>query len=126
VEPAEGRAAQQLLQRRHALQRRQNAAVALEGYLDATYPTQQVWVVGDRSDDTDTSITVGSPTPWASVLGDPARYTLPTKAPSTGSGARVTHAFASRRTYTVTLATSPAGSRSTASESVVCSRSRCR
>lgn len=61
-------------------QRRQNASVALKNYLDTTYPTQKVWVIGDWNDDTDTSITVGSPTPWANFLSDPARYTFPTKA----------------------------------------------
>ena len=61
-------------------QRRQNASVALKNYLDATYPTQKVWVIGDWNDDTDTSITVGEPTPWANFLSDPARYTFPTKA----------------------------------------------
>lgn len=61
-------------------QRRQNASVALKNYLDATYPTQKVWVIGDWNDDTDTSITVGDPTPWANFISDPARYTFPTKA----------------------------------------------
>lgn len=61
-------------------QRRQNASIALKNYVDATYPTQKVWVIGDWNDDTDTSITVGSPTPWANFLSDPARYTFPTKA----------------------------------------------
>lgn len=61
-------------------QRRQNASVALKNYLDTTYPTQKVWVIGDWNDDTDVSITVGSPTPWANFLNDPARYTFPTKA----------------------------------------------
>jgi PKD repeat protein len=61
-------------------QRRQNASVALKNYLDATYPTQKVWVIGDWNDDTDVSITAGSPTPWANFLSDPSRYTFPTKA----------------------------------------------
>ncbi|MBA3644693.1 MAG: PKD domain-containing protein [Gemmatimonadaceae bacterium] len=61
-------------------QRRQNASVALKNYLDTTYPTQKVWVIGDWNDDTDTSITVGSPTPWANFVSDAARYTFPTKA----------------------------------------------
>src|SRR6266540_424916 len=61
-------------------QRRQNASVALKNYLDATYPTQKVWVIGDWNDDTDTSITTGQTTPWANFLSDPARYTFPTKA----------------------------------------------
>jgi endonuclease/exonuclease/phosphatase family metal-dependent hydrolase len=61
-------------------QRRQNAAVALKTYLDVTYPTQKVMVVGDWNDDVDTSITAGEPTPFANFVGDPSRYTYPTKA----------------------------------------------
>lgn len=61
-------------------QRRQNAAVALKSYLDTTYPTQKVIVVGDWNDDVDTSITSGEPSPYANFVGDPARYTFPTKA----------------------------------------------
>jgi endonuclease/exonuclease/phosphatase family metal-dependent hydrolase len=61
-------------------QRRQNAAVALKSYLDATYPTQKVIVVGDWNDDVDTSITAGEPSPFANFVADPSRYTFPTKA----------------------------------------------
>lgn len=61
-------------------QRRQNAAVALKSYLDSTYPTQKVMVIGDWNDDVDTSITSGEPTPYANFVGDGARYTYPTKA----------------------------------------------
>ncbi|MBV9774746.1 MAG: lamin tail domain-containing protein [Gemmatimonadetes bacterium] len=61
-------------------QRRQNAAVALKSYLDATYPTQKVMVVGDWNDDVDTSITAGQPSPFAAFVSDAARYTFPTKA----------------------------------------------
>jgi endonuclease/exonuclease/phosphatase family metal-dependent hydrolase len=61
-------------------QRRQNAAVALKSYLDATYPTQKVIVIGDWNDDVDTSITSGEPTPYANFVNDPSRYTFPTKA----------------------------------------------
>lgn len=71
-------------------QRRQNASVALKNYLDTTYPTQKVWVIGDWNDDTDTSITVGSPTPWANFLNDPARYSFPTKALSDANVASTT------------------------------------
>ena len=60
-------------------QRRQNAAVALKSYLDATYPTQKVMVVGDWNDDVDTSITAGEPTPYANFVNDPSRYTFATK-----------------------------------------------
>lgn len=60
--------------------RRQNAANALKSYLDATYPTQKVFVIGDWNDDLDTSITPGAPTPYAQFNNDPARYTWPTRA----------------------------------------------
>jgi endonuclease/exonuclease/phosphatase family metal-dependent hydrolase len=61
-------------------QRRQNAAVALKSYLDSTYPTQKVIVVGDWNDDVDTSITSGEPSPYANFVGDPSRYSFPTRA----------------------------------------------
>ncbi|WP_437585302.1 lamin tail domain-containing protein [Sorangium sp. So ce1000] len=61
-------------------QRRANASNALKAYLDATYPTQKVWVIGDFNDDLDTSITPGSPSPYASFVADSADYTFPSKA----------------------------------------------
>lgn len=61
-------------------QRRQNAAVALKSYLDTTYPTQKVVVLGDWNDDVDTSITSGQVSPYANFVGDAADYTFPTKA----------------------------------------------
>ena len=61
-------------------QRRVNASTALKAYLDATFPTQKVWVVGDYNDDVDTSITSGKASPYANFVGDPARYKLPTQA----------------------------------------------
>ena len=61
-------------------QRRQNAAAALKSYLDTTYPTQKVMVIGDWNDDVDASITPGRPTPYANFLSDTARYRFPTKA----------------------------------------------
>jgi endonuclease/exonuclease/phosphatase family metal-dependent hydrolase len=61
-------------------QRRQNASNALKSYLDTTYPTQKVVVVGDWNDDVDTSITPGEPSPYANFVSDAARYTYPTKA----------------------------------------------
>ncbi|HEX8272510.1 MAG TPA: lamin tail domain-containing protein [Longimicrobiaceae bacterium] len=61
-------------------QRRQNASVALKTYLDATYPTQKVIVVGDWNDDVDTSITSGSPSPYQNFVGDAADYAFPTRA----------------------------------------------
>lgn len=60
-------------------QRRQNAGVALKSYLDTTYPTQKVIVLGDWNDDVDTSILAGSPTPYANFVADGARYTYPLK-----------------------------------------------
>jgi endonuclease/exonuclease/phosphatase family metal-dependent hydrolase len=61
-------------------QRRQNAAVALKNYIDTSYPTQKVVVLGDWNDDVDTSITPGEPSPYANFVSDAARYTYPTKA----------------------------------------------
>ena len=61
-------------------QRRLTAANALKAYLDATYPTQKVWVVGDFNDDVDTSITAGKPSPYAGFVTDTARYRFPTQA----------------------------------------------
>ncbi|MBA3670950.1 MAG: endonuclease/exonuclease/phosphatase family protein [Gemmatimonadaceae bacterium] len=61
-------------------QRRQNAGIALKSYLDTTYPTQKVMVIGDWNDDVDTSITPGKPTPYANFVSDTARYRFPTKA----------------------------------------------
>jgi endonuclease/exonuclease/phosphatase family metal-dependent hydrolase len=61
-------------------QRRKDAADALKPYLDSTYPTQKVIVVGDFNDDLDMSITSGSPTPYANFLADTANYTFISKA----------------------------------------------
>jgi hypothetical protein len=61
-------------------QRRKDGADALKPYLDSTYPTQKVIVVGDFNDDLDMSITSGSPTPYANFLADTANYTFISKA----------------------------------------------
>jgi len=61
-------------------QRRQNAAVALKSYIDTTYPTQKVVVLGDWNDDVDTSITAGQASPYANFVGASASYTFPTGA----------------------------------------------
>ncbi len=61
-------------------QRRLNASNALKSYLDTTYPTQKVFVIGDFNDDVDTSITPGLPSPYANFVNDAARYRFPTKA----------------------------------------------
>lgn len=67
-------------------QRRQNAAVALKNYLDTTYPTQKVIVLGDWNDDVDTSILAGSATPYANFVNDNARYQYPLKPLSDAGG----------------------------------------
>lgn len=61
-------------------QRRVTAANALKAYLDATYPTQKVWVIGDFNDDVDTSISTGRTSPYQPFVTDTARYLVPTKA----------------------------------------------
>jgi hypothetical protein len=61
-------------------QRRKDGADAMKTYLDSTYPTQNVIVIGDFNDDLDTSILAGSPTPYANFLSDTARYTFISKA----------------------------------------------
>jgi endonuclease/exonuclease/phosphatase family metal-dependent hydrolase len=61
-------------------QKRQNASAALKTYLDATYPTQKVIVVGDWNDDVDTSITSGSASPYQNFVADAADYAFPTRA----------------------------------------------
>ncbi|WP_030457181.1 lamin tail domain-containing protein [Herbidospora cretacea] len=59
---------------------RNPASQALKSYLDSTYPTQNVFVIGDWNDDVDTSITSGKASPYANFVGDAARYTFPTRA----------------------------------------------
>ena len=66
--------------------RRQNAGAALKNYLDTTYPTQKVIVIGDWNDDVDTSILAGSPTPFANFVNDGARYNFPAKVLSDAGG----------------------------------------
>ncbi|HWU89811.1 MAG TPA: endonuclease/exonuclease/phosphatase family protein, partial [Kofleriaceae bacterium] len=61
-------------------QRRVNASNALKSYLNATFPTQKVWVIGDFNDDVDTSITVGQASPYANFVNDAANYNVPTRA----------------------------------------------
>ncbi|HEU4730116.1 MAG TPA: endonuclease/exonuclease/phosphatase family protein [Kofleriaceae bacterium] len=60
-------------------QRRVNASSALKAYLDATYPTQKVWVIGDWNDDVDTSIFTGNPSPYDGFVTDSAGYVVQTK-----------------------------------------------
>ncbi|GAB1818653.1 lamin tail domain-containing protein [Herbidospora sp. RD11066] len=59
---------------------RSPASQALKSYLDTTYPTQNVFVIGDWNDDVDTSITSGNASPYANFVNDSARYTYPTRA----------------------------------------------
>jgi hypothetical protein len=61
-------------------QRRANASLALKSYLDTTWPTAKVMVLGDWNDDVDTSITSGKASPYKNFVDDPADYTFPTKA----------------------------------------------
>jgi endonuclease/exonuclease/phosphatase family metal-dependent hydrolase len=61
-------------------QRRLNASNALKSYLDTTYPTQKVIVVGDWNDDVDTSITAGQASPYQNFVSDAADYAFPTRA----------------------------------------------
>ncbi|MDB4880706.1 MAG: peptidase and in kexin sedolisin [Gemmatimonadetes bacterium] len=44
---------------------------------------------------------------------------------TTGSGVTVKHAFASRKSYTVTLTTAPSGTQSSTSKAITCSKNRC-
>ncbi|MEV7415618.1 lamin tail domain-containing protein [Streptomyces sp. NPDC089919] len=59
---------------------RNPASQALKSYLDTTYPTQNVFVIGDWNDDVDTSITPQKASPYANFVSDAARYTFPTRA----------------------------------------------
>lgn len=61
-------------------QRRTNASAALKSYLDTTWPTTKVMVIGDWNDDVDTSITSGKASSYVNFVNAPASYTFPTKA----------------------------------------------
>ncbi|MEV8588861.1 lamin tail domain-containing protein [Streptomyces sp. NPDC051180] len=69
---------------------RNPASQALKSYLDTTYPTQNVFVVGDWNDDVDTSITSQKASPYANFVNDAARYTFPTRALSLAGVASTT------------------------------------
>ncbi|MFW6868350.1 lamin tail domain-containing protein [Nocardioides sp. CPCC 206347] len=69
---------------------RKPASDALKSYLDTTYPTQNVFVIGDWNDDVDTSITSGMATPYANFVNDSARYSFPTRAQSLAGVASTT------------------------------------
>lgn len=60
--------------------RRAAASAALKSYLDATWPTQTVMVIGDFNDDVDESITrPPADSPYKNFVDDAANYTFPTK-----------------------------------------------
>lgn len=59
--------------------RRLNASNALKSYLDATYPTQKVFVIGDWNDDVDVSINAGMPSPYKNFVDAATSYRFPTK-----------------------------------------------
>ncbi|GIG55931.1 hypothetical protein Lfu02_03030 [Longispora fulva] len=69
---------------------RNPASQALKSYLDSTYPTQDVFVIGDWNDDVDTSITPGNASPYANFVNDTARYGFPTRALSLAGVASTT------------------------------------
>ena len=60
--------------------RRRDASAALKAYLDATWPTARVWVLGDFNDDVDASILAGHASPYANFVTDKARWSFPTAA----------------------------------------------
>ncbi|WP_324786600.1 lamin tail domain-containing protein [Streptomyces sp. H51] len=69
---------------------RSSASQALKSYLDTTYPTQNVFVIGDWNDDVDTSIVSGKASPYADFVNDTARYGFPTRALSLAGVASTT------------------------------------
>jgi PKD repeat protein len=62
-----------------SLSRRAAASTALKNYVDTTWPTQKVWIIGDFNDDMDTSILAGNPSPYANFVNDGVRYAVTTK-----------------------------------------------
>ena len=73
-------------------ERRRNSATALKAWLDTTWPEANVYVAGDFNDDVDTSIRVGSPSPWAIFVDDRTRWRFVTDELS-AAGASSTVAF---------------------------------
>ncbi len=78
-------------------QRRLNASTKLKSYLDLTYPTQKVFVLGDFNDDLDQSIS-GNTSPYVNFLADLTRYQFVTKplsdagtSTTAGGGATIDH-----------------------------------
>jgi endonuclease/exonuclease/phosphatase family metal-dependent hydrolase len=60
-------------------QKRSTASAALKSYLDSSYPSQKVLVIGDFNDDLDTSITSGRASPYQAFVNDSADYRFATK-----------------------------------------------
>ncbi len=58
--------------------RRRAAARALKSYLDETFPTARVLVIGDFNDEVDGSISAGHASPYRAFVGDSADYTFTT------------------------------------------------
>lgn len=61
-------------------ERRSAASAGLKSYLDSTYPSGKVIVIGDFNDDVDASITRPKASPYANFVSDSADYRFPTKA----------------------------------------------
>lgn len=61
-----------------SFERRQAASIALKSFIDSTYPTQKVIVIGDFNDDVDVSITPNRPSPYQNFVSDAADYAFPT------------------------------------------------
>ena len=63
-----------------AWQRRVEGSAALKAYLDSTWPSAKVVVIGDFNDDVDVSISSSRTSPYENFVLDAADYTFPTKA----------------------------------------------
>jgi endonuclease/exonuclease/phosphatase family metal-dependent hydrolase len=94
-------------------QKRAKASAALKTYLNGTYPSQKVIVVGDFNDDVDKSITAGKASPYANFVGDSARYRFPSAelslagvATTTGYPDAIDHHLTSNELYARYVASS--------------------
>lgn len=63
-----------------AWQRRVEGSAALKAYLDSTWPSAKVVVIGDFNDDVDVSISSSRTSPYENFVLDAADYSFPTKA----------------------------------------------
>jgi endonuclease/exonuclease/phosphatase family metal-dependent hydrolase len=70
--------------------RRKTASTALKSYLDTTYPTQKVLILGDFNDALDKSITPGHPSPYKNFVEDAANYEFATRQFSTTRSSSLT------------------------------------